>query len=58
MGKVTYPLYLVHYQVGGPLYAALAHRGGRCGGFVPAYGLAVVAAAGIALLVEPPMQRP
>jgi peptidoglycan/LPS O-acetylase OafA/YrhL len=27
MGKVTYPLYLVHYQVGGPLYAALAHRG-------------------------------
>jgi peptidoglycan/LPS O-acetylase OafA/YrhL len=44
MGKVTYPLYLVHYQVGGPLYAALAHRGGRCGGFVPAYGLAVVAA--------------
>lgn len=58
MGMVTYPLYLVHYQVGGPLYALLVHRGWSVwGAFLPAYALAIVVAGGIALLMEAPMQK-
>jgi exopolysaccharide production protein ExoZ len=58
MGMVTYPLYLVHYQVGGPVYALLVHRGwSTWGAFLPAYVLSVTVAGGIALLLEPPMQK-
>jgi peptidoglycan/LPS O-acetylase OafA/YrhL len=58
MGAVTYPLYLAHYQVGGPVYAALITRGWSVwGAFVPAYALAVAVALILARYVEAPMQR-
>lgn len=58
LGTLTYPLYLVHYQTGGPLYAYLIKRGWSVwDAFVPAYAVALACAFVIALYVERPMQR-
>ena len=58
LGALTYPLYLVHYQTGGPVYAALISRGWSVwGAFLPAYGVAVIAAFAILNYAERPLQR-
>ncbi len=58
LGALTYPLYLVHYQTGGPVYAALIARGWSVWeAFLPAYGVALLAAVLIHEYAERPLQR-
>ncbi len=58
LGALTYPLYLVHYQTGGPIYAFLIARGWSVwGAFLPAYGVAIGVALVIVVYVERPMRR-
>lgn len=56
MGKVTYPLYLVHYQTGGPIFAALIGLGWSIwAAFIPAYLTALGISVVIVRYFEPPL---
>lgn len=54
LGALTYPLYLVHYQTGGPVFAALYARGVPIWlAFIPAFLVALACAYLIAQVAEP-----
>jgi peptidoglycan/LPS O-acetylase OafA/YrhL len=58
LGALTYPLYLVHYQTGGPIFAALYGRGWPMwAAFIPAYAVALFFAFLIAKWLEPQLSR-
>lgn len=58
LGALTYPLYLVHYQTGAPIFAALYGRGWPVWlAFIPAYAVALAFAFVIAKWVEPRLSK-
>lgn len=58
LGALTYPLYLVHIQTGGPVFAALISRGWPIwAAFLPAYGVSIAVAFLIVVWAERPLQK-
>jgi peptidoglycan/LPS O-acetylase OafA/YrhL len=58
LGLLTYPLYLVHYQTGGPIFAALYQAGIPLWlAFLVAYAVAIAFAFYIAKSLEPVLRR-